>query len=188
MQAETERRGRLVSTRPLCCVTYSTTENGDVQVDELLFNVIYVPMTKESKLIDTAFWRSAFTGALFGTVLQILLAVWGEPVDKLELWGLPLIILAYSLFAVPFVALGLAVFALPVTPLLRGYEREWWVLILAATLGGAAGKAMFFAIDHVMFFGYYDISKIDLHDIGVIFGTPTGLAWWFFYRREHSRL
>lgn len=162
--------------------------NGDVQVDEQLFHVINVLMTEESKLIGTAFWRSAITGAFFGTVLQILLAVWGEPVDKSEWWGLPLIILAYSLFAVPFVALGLAVFALPVTRMFRGYEREWWIIILAVTWGGAAGKVMFFAIDHIMFFGYYDIYKIELHDIGVIFGTPTGLSWWFFYRREHARL
>ena len=36
---------------------------------------------------------------------------------------------------------------------------------------------MFYAVDCLIFFGLYDISKLTFLDMGVIYGVPTGLAW-----------
>ena len=47
---------------------------------------------------------------------------------------------------------------------------------------------MFFIIDHVLFLGLYDLGKISLNDPGVIYGVPTGIAWWILHRRQIANL
>lgn len=131
-----------------------------------------------------AYWLSVFIGAFVGVTLQIAITAWREPIEKSELWAVPVLILTYGLFAVPFVALGLAIFGLPATSLLRRYAQDWWVGLVAAVWGAAAGKMMYFLIDHLIFFGFYDFSEVARLDVGVLYGLPTGLAWWLSYRRE----
>ena len=156
-------------------------------VDEEHARSIVVSMAYEPGQGGRAYWLSVFVGAFIGVTLQLAMTTWREPVDTSELWAVPVLILAYGLFAVPFVALGLAIFGLPVTGLLRRYAQDWWVGLVAAAWSAVAGKLMFFAIDRLIFFSLYDISKVALLDIGVIYGVPTGLSWWLFYRRKLAR-
>ena len=134
-----------------------------------------------------AYWLSVLVGAFAGVILQLIVTTGREPVDASGLWAVPVIILAYGLFALPFVALGLAVFGLPATGLLRRNAQDWWVGLIAVLWGAVAGKLMFYAIDHLIFFGVYDFRDVGLLDMGVIYGVPTGLAWWVLYRRELVR-
>lgn len=141
----------------------------------------------QPRRIVRAYWLSVVTGAYAGIILQILATTLGTTIDPSEFWGmLPIVVLSYGLFALPFVALGLALFGLPVAGLLRRRARGWWVGVLAVVWGGLAGKLMFYAIDHLMFFGPYDPREVMLIDLGVIYGVPTGLAWWLFCRRSLS--
>ena len=144
-------------------------------------------MTYERGRGGRAFWLSVFVGGFAGVTLQLIMTTWREPVDASKLWVIPAIILAYGSFALPFVAVGLAIFGLPAAGLLRRNAQDWWVGLIAASWGAIAGKLMFYAIDHLIFFGFYDIRKVSLLDMGLIYGVPTGLAWWGFYRRELAR-
>ncbi len=56
--------------------------------------------------------------------------------------------------------------------------------VVAALWGCAAGKLMFLMIDRVLFFSSYELMELSIKDMGIIFGLPTGLAWWVLYRRE----
>ena len=133
-----------------------------------------------------SFWLSVLIGAYAGLILQFLLASRGQPVDPSELWVLPFGLAIYGLLAIPFVASGLIVFGLPLTPLLKKHARRWWVGLIAVIWGALAGKLHFYAIDHLLFFGYYEFAKIEILDMGVIYGVPTGIAWWLLYRRRLS--
>lgn len=144
-------------------------------------------MTYQSRPSGRAYGLSVLIGAYVGVTLQMIATTWGEPIERSELWVVPVLILIYGFFALPFVAVGLALFGLPLTGLLRRRAQDWWVGVLAAVCGAVAGKLMFFAIDSVIFLGLYDISKMTLLDMGVIYGVPTGLAWWVLYRRELAR-
>ena len=130
------------------------------------------------------FGLSAIIGAYAGVALHIALAAWREPFPVSEWRFVPLLAVFYGLLALPFVALGLAVFGLPATALLRPRANDWWVGLIAASWGTMAGKLTFFAIDHLLFFGLYDIGKVAFFDLGVIYGAPTGLAWWALFRRR----
>lgn len=141
-------------------------------------------MTDARKPTGNAYWLSVFIGAYVGIILQMVGTTWAKPIDPSELWAVPLILLVYGLFAVPFVALGLGIFGWPVTSLLRGSAQAWWVGAVAALWGGLSGKLMFYAVDHLLFFGFYDLMKVSIRDLGVIYGLPTGLAWWALRRRE----
>lgn len=141
-------------------------------------------MIEARRLPGGAYWPSVFIGAYVGIILQMAITAWVEPVDPAELWAIPVLLVCYGLFAVPFVALGLAIFGLPVTGLLQRSAERWWVGAIAAVWGCIAGKLMFYAVDHLLFFGLYDILKISIVDIGVIYGLPTGLAWWALRRRQ----
>jgi hypothetical protein len=131
-----------------------------------------------------AYWPSVFIGAYAGIILQMIITTWSEPIDLSELWAIPVLLVIYGLLAVPFVAVGLALFGLPVTAMLRQRAQNAWVGALAAVWSCLAGKLMFFAVDHLLFFGLYDILKVSFLDMGVIYGLPTGLAWWALNRRE----
>lgn len=141
-------------------------------------------MNHEPRSGGRAYWLSALIGAYAGVSLQVILTTWGEPIDPSEIWAIPAIILVYGLLALPFVALGLALFGLPVTRLLRPWAQSWWVGFVAALWGAAAGKILYYAIDHLVFFGFYEFGKVALVDMGIIYGVPTGLAWWLLHRRE----
>ncbi len=141
-------------------------------------------MSSEPNRGVKSFWLSVAIGAYTGVTLQFLLASWYEPIDFSELWAIPLILIIYGLFAVPFVALGLAIFGLPLTHLLYRSARKSWVGAIAILWSAVAGKLLFFAVDHLMFFGQYEIAKIQLLDMGIIYGLPTGVAWWLLRRRE----
>jgi hypothetical protein len=131
-----------------------------------------------------AFVLSVLVGAFAGITLQSLVTLADEPPPLAEWWAIPVIIFGYGILAVPFVALGLAIFGLPATRLLRSEAQSWWLGIVAAIWGAVAGKLMFYAIDHLIFMGFYDFGKVALTDLGVLYGVPTGLAWWAFRRRE----
>ena len=132
----------------------------------------------------SAFGLSVLVGAFGGITLQSLVALADQPPPMSEWWAIPVIIVGYGLLAIPFVALGLAIFGLPVTRLLRSEAQSWWLGIVAAVWGAVAGKLMFYAIDHLIFMGFYDFREVALTDLGILYGVPTGLAWWAFYRRE----
>lgn len=163
------------------------TENGwkaVIGLDLKAAAVIAAPMTDARRSTGRAYWQSVFIGAYVGVILQMVITTWTEPVDPSELWAIPVLLLVYGLLAVPFVAMGLALFGLPVTAMLRQRAQDWWVGALAAVWGCLAGKLMFYAVDHFLFFGLYDIWKVSILDMGVIYGLPTGLAWWALHRRE----
>jgi hypothetical protein len=134
----------------------------------------------------TAFCKSVMIGAFSGICVQLVLTTWGEPIKASEVWAIPVIIAAYGLLAVPFVGLGLALFGLPATSLLRAQANRKWVGFIAILWGAIAGKLVFYAIDHVIFFGYYDLRTIGAVDPGVIYGIPTAVAWWLFQRRAFA--
>ena len=148
---------------------------------------IMVTMTYKTEPGGSPYWLSVFVGAFVGVTLQLVLTAWRDQFDTSELWVVLVLILAYGLFAVPFVALGLAIFGLPLSGLLRRYAQDWWVGLVAAAWGAVAGKLMFLAIDRLIFFSLHDIDKVALIDLGVIYGVPTGLSWWVFYRRKLAR-
>lgn len=133
-----------------------------------------------------AFWKSVMIGAFSGVCLQLLLTMWGEPIEALEAWAIPMLIAAYGLLAVPFVGLGLALFGLPATSLLRAQAIRKWVGLVAILWGAIAGKLVFYVIDHVIFFGYYDLRTVGAVDLGVIYGIPTAVAWWLLQRRAFA--
>jgi hypothetical protein len=141
-------------------------------------------MADEPRSSRRAYWLSVFIGAYLGVTLQMVVTYWGKPFDRTELWAIPVILLGYGTLAVPFVALGLTLFGLPATGLLRRLAQEWWVGVVAALWGAVAGKLMYFGIDHLMFFGSYNIIELRLLDLGVMYGLPTGFAWWTLHRRE----
>jgi hypothetical protein len=145
-------------------------------------------MTDARRSMGEAFWASVFIGAYAGVSLQMAITFWGEPVDPAERWTIPVLLIGYGLFAVPFVALGLALLGLPVARSLGRLPHHWWVGVIAALWSCVAGKLMFYAIDHLLFFGLYDITQVSLLDMGVIYGLPTGLAWWALHRRQLSSL
>lgn len=145
-------------------------------------------MTDARRSTGRAYWQSVFIGAYVGVILQMVIPNLGKPVDPSELWAIPVLLLVYGLLAVPFVAAGLAVFGLPVTALLRKRAPDWWVGALAAVWGCLTGKLMFYAVDHFLFFGFYDILNVSIRDMGMIYGLPTGLAWWALHRRELAKL
>lgn len=132
----------------------------------------------------SAYWPSVFIGAYGGVTLQMVAATWGGPPDPSELWVIPVLLLVYGMLAVPFVALGLGLFGLPVTSVIRRWAQSWWVGPFAALWGGVAGKLMFYGIDHLMFFGQYRFLEIGISDMGLLFGVPTGVAWWTLHRQE----
>lgn len=130
-----------------------------------------------------AFFLGAIIGAYVGVSLLMAVTLWREPPSSSELWTFPVLILGYGTFALPFVILGLAIFGLPAAYLLRGRAREWWVGGIALLWGALAGKLMFYAIDHLLFFGLYDLDEVSIRDMGIIWGVPTALAWWALHRR-----
>jgi hypothetical protein len=141
-------------------------------------------MTDAGRSTGEVYWYSVFIGAYVGISAQMVVALLVEPVDSAEIWTIPVLLLVYGMFAVPFVALGLALFGLPLTRLLHRSAQRWWVGLIAAVCGSVAGKIMFYAVDHLLFFGVYDIMEATILDMGVLYGLPTGLAWWALYRRE----
>lgn len=154
-----------------------------MRVDEDQDRAKVARMTSEAVSSVRAFWRSTLIGAYGGMILQSFVGLSRGPIDTSDLWALPVIILVYGLFALPFVALGLAFFGWPATALLRRWAQSWWVGVVAALWGAAAGKLMFYAIDHHLFFGFSALDDVTLTDPGILYGVPTGLAWWWFYRQ-----
>ncbi|MCP5395929.1 MAG: hypothetical protein H6918_04210 [Sphingomonadaceae bacterium] len=132
------------------------------------------------------FFLSAIIGAYAGVSLQLVATFWREPMPTSEFWVIPILILGYGTFALPFVILGLAIFGLPAGYLLRNKAQQWWVGGVAFVWGALAGKLMFYVIDHLLFFGLYDLDEVSINDMGVTWGVPTALAWWVLHRRTLS--
>jgi hypothetical protein len=156
----------------------------DVGLDDKAARVKTTAMTDARRSTVRAYWLSVFIGAYVGIILQMVITSWSKPVDPSELSVIPVLIVNYGLLAAPFVAAGLALFGLPVTAMLRRRAQDRWVGALAAVWGCLAGKLMFLIVDHFLFFGLYDILKVSILDMGVIYGMPTGLAWWALHRRQ----
>jgi hypothetical protein len=126
---------------------------------------------------------STVIGAYAGVILQLIATSWQSGgVSYDELWALPIIILGYGLFAIPAVALGLMVFGIPALRLLRQNSDRWWIGCIAIASGALAGKLVFLAVDHTFFMGFYEFARISFVDMGVLYGVPTGLAWWVLNR------
>lgn len=164
---------------------------ADARVDGAAPRAEAADMSNQPSVNGRTFGLSVLVGAFGGISLQLILSAAREPIEPSawsalisEWWALPLVIFAYGSIAVPFVALGLAVFGLPISRLLRRQSQEWWVGVVAVLWGAVAGKLTFYAIDHLMFFGYYELVEIGLYDPGLIFGIPTAWAWWLLHRRE----
>lgn len=94
----------------------------------------------------------------------------------------PLMIAVYGLGVLPFVSSGLFVFGLPAARLLHGQRQRWWMGIVAGLAGALAGKATFYAISELLLGGFYKPFDISLQDFGLLYGIPTGLAWWWLKR------
>jgi hypothetical protein len=125
-------------------------------------------------------------GAFSGVCLQLVLTAWYEPIKSSEIWVIPVLFAVYGVLAVPFVGLGLAIFGLPLTGLFRPQADRLWVGLVAIVWGAVAGKIVYYVIDHVLFFGYYQLSTIGREDMGLIYGIPTGAAWWLLQRRAFA--
>nr|WP_315049705.1 hypothetical protein [uncultured Brevundimonas sp.] len=95
----------------------------------------------------------------------------------------PLLLLAVSAVALPFVAAGLIVFGLPATLALRRHAMAPWIALVAALWGAIAGKIVFALINNLLFFGLNNPPVFSLNDIGVFYGAPTGVAWWWLQSR-----
>ena len=134
----------------------------------------------------TTFLLAVAAGSVGGVILTLIYSNWNEQIAPAELLALPVIVVAYGAFAAPFVLVGLAVFGLPATALLRPYWNKWWLGFLAALWGAAAGKLVWFVIDHLLFLGRADI--LPIVDAGVLWGVPTAVAWWLLRRKEISEL
>ena len=143
-----------------------------------------MPVTRTS--IFGVYLKSVFLGAYVGAILMIVAPPWHGPLDVSELWSLPLGIFILGLFAVPFVAAGLAIFGLPVTMILRHRTQERWGAVVAVVWGCIAGKMMFYLVDRLLLFGNYEFLKFDVFDVGIIYGLPTGIAWWALCRRNFA--
>ena len=141
-------------------------------------------MSHDGSLSGRAYGMSVVIGAYAGVTLQMLAATSEGGFNFSEAWAIPIIILVYGLFALPFVALGLALFSLPATRLLRRSAERWWTGVIAALWGGVAGKLTCYAVDHLPFLGLYRIVELRIFDLGLIYGVPTGLAWWLLCRRQ----
>lgn len=128
-----------------------------------------------------AFLLSAVVGALSGVVLIILL--WNDPVGA-EHASFYLVALFWgTLLSIPYVAAGLAAFGLPVTWWLDRHVRSPWFGLLAAVWGGAAGL-----ITHHLFnqgrTGEDALGWLaGIEHLGIVYGVPTGIAWWLLYAR-----
>jgi hypothetical protein len=133
-----------------------------------------------------AFLSAALTGAYAGIALQCLLAWSSEPdgLDWSDAGAMVPIVAIYGLIALPFVALGLFVFGIPAARLLRRWRDRPWMGLVAAVCGTLAGKLAYHAIDRLLFFGAYRPWTIERVDLGLCYGVPAGLAWWWFNRRD----
>ncbi|MCW2366352.1 hypothetical protein M2341_001799 [Sphingobium sp. B7D2B] len=143
-------------------------------------------MTDKRRLTARAFGLSVLVGAFAGMSLQSLVLLLLQPalISFSELWAIPVILFGYGLFAVPFVALGLLIFGLPATWLFSYKAGSWWLCIVAVIWGAVAGKLTFYAIDQLIFLGFYRLGELAWVDLGVLYGVPTALAWWALQRGE----
>ncbi len=133
-----------------------------------------------------AFLSAALTGAYAGIALQCLLAWSSEPngPDWPDAGAMVLMLAIYGLIALPFVALGLLVFGIPAARLFHRWRGRAWMGLVAALCGALAGKLAYHAIDRLLFFGTYRPWAIEHVDLGLCYGVPAGLAWWWFNRRD----
>lgn len=130
------------------------------------------------------FLRASLIGAYSGIIMQGALAMSAEPeFDWSEVWAIPIIVVVYGLIALPFVSLGLFLFGLPARRIFHSQRRHWWIGLVAGIAGGIAGKLVFYAIDQFLFFGLYRLWETGRFDLGVLYGAPTGIAWWWLNRR-----
>jgi hypothetical protein len=126
------------------------------------------------------FLLSAVSGAVCGTLIVIF--SWGEPLRVEDLSFYPMALFWGAFLSFPYVGAGLALLGLPVTWLLHRHAERPWFGLLAAIWGGVAGY-----VTHLLFnrgrTGEDELGWIaGIEHIGVIYGVPTGLAWWLLYR------
>jgi hypothetical protein len=133
------------------------------------------------------FLMAALIGAYAGILLQLVLAAsfagLGAP-DWSEIWAIPILLFWYGLIALPFVSFGLAIFGIPAARLLHRWRRRPWMGVVAAISGALAGKLLFYGIAQLSFHGSYEFWTLEPVDLGLCYGIPTGLAWWWFKRDE----
>lgn len=136
--------------------------------------------------VPPPFLRAALAGAYAGVTLQtvLILAMEASGPGWSEIWSLPVVLFWYGLIAVPFVSLGLALFGIPAAQLLHRWRSRPWMAPVAAVSGGLAGKLAYYAVDHLLFFGNYRLWSIEPIDLGLCYGIPAGLAWWWFKHRD----
>lgn len=129
---------------------------------------------------------AALIGAYAGITLQGALAWSFDPhgLSWSEAWAIPLILAVYGLIALPFVAFGLAIFGIPAARLLHRWRDRPWMGAVAAISGALAGKLLFYGIAQLAFLGTYRLWAIEPVDLGLCYGMPTGLAWWWFARDD----
>jgi hypothetical protein len=141
-------------------------------------------MDQVSRRPAFAFIGASLIGAYSGIVMQSVTAWSAEPrLDWSEAWAIPLIIAVYGLIALPFVSLGLLLFGLPAARVFHLKRGHWWIGLIAGIAGAIAGKAVFYAIDQLLFLGHYELWETGRSDLGVLYGAPTGVAWWWLKRR-----
>ncbi len=89
----------------------------------------------------------------------------------------------YGIFALPFVGLGILLFGVPIRTAIGAQIREKWGAAIALLWGGIAGKLTFFAMQELLFSGGGMLLHASWNDFGIIFGTVSGAAYWYFARR-----
>ncbi|GAA0748546.1 MULTISPECIES: hypothetical protein [Sphingomonas] len=141
------------------------------------------------KLSRRSFLAASLIGAYSGIIMQCALAWSDEPQFKWsEAWAIPLIVAVYGFLALPFVSLGLLLFGVPAARALHAQRDQWWIGLVAGVVGAVAGKLVFYAIDHLLFFGYYRLWEVGRSDLGILYGVPTGLSWWWLQRSRMTAL
>lgn len=126
--------------------------------------------------------RAALMGSFAGITIQLLAMATSQPFDWSEIWALPVLLAFYALFALPFVCFGLLLFGMPLARLLHPCRGRLWVGLFAAIAGALGGKLLFLVVDHSLFFGRYQFWEFGWGDLGVFYGVPTGLAYWWVHR------
>jgi hypothetical protein len=122
---------------------------------------------------------------LIGALCGVLIILLSDPPTRIdEIPGFFIILFWATVFSLPYVGMGLILLGLPATWLLHRYLLEPWFGLIAATWGGVAGSLVYYWYNSVQRGGSNELAELTgIQQLGLVYGVPTGLAWWLFYRR-----
>jgi len=124
---------------------------------------------------------SILIGALCGVLIILLRDL---PIRIDDIPDFFIILFWATLFSLPYVGIGLVLLGLPVTWLLHRHLLKPWFGLIAAAWGGVAGSLIYYWYNQVQHGGSNELAELTgIQELGLVYGIPTGLAWWLLYRR-----